>query len=201
MKELRLEADIREIKYEHLGINTMINYAPAGNRQAIQLGGAVGYYKFYLTLRRSRYEDVKPLIADLMAMQGRIGLIDLYVHELSNTSTGYGGLIKTKNTGEASWDINVYDMPPNTLILNKGEFIQIGSYHKAYMTREPLISDGAGEGLLQLTTPIVRETIADDLVKYRDVLFRVARAEDTITVDLDLYLRSGFELVFEEVWT
>lgn len=172
---------VADIAYEHPSIT---NTTKSGRVQVSPDGPA--RLSFKLEYNRGVFVDgddeMGPLWAFLNWCQGQVKTFDI---TLPFYSYGHGSVTApgaAQDTIPAGNELYTEGWPPNTVVRKAGNFVQFGGGSRAYMLAADLVSDGAGEAVLTLCTPLLAPVLAAEAVVISGIKFRMRLDSNTASI-------------------
>lgn len=180
---------------------TRVSEGQTGWSNARNFGG--GYWEISLDLLRKSREEHDIIFAFLNKLQGRFHEFGLQLPEYSQSKGDYTDNILVNNPDNINSGntVSLQGLIPNRQnILKRGDFIQFEGHNKVYIVTQDIHSNNDGESQLEISPNLVETPIHNAKVIYRDVTWQVRNTTDDITLNLDLQIKAGWSLTFQEVY-
>ena len=151
-------------------------------------------WRLTLAWPRMRYDQARPIFAQLAGLRGRYGTIDIIPPGYQPLGSATGSPV-VSGASQVGGTLNTTGWSPNiTGIMRAGDILRM-AHGKVYMVIADATSDSAGNATLQITPDLVSSPADQEAITVTDVAITCRQDADQVQVSQDgniVTLRASF---------
>jgi hypothetical protein len=182
----------------NFGQKTDVSGSDNGRDQAVSHAG--GHLDFDAKYNKLNYLEAMRLRGFVAGLSGQAKTCDLILPVESHTLGDISGSTPRSNalTAAGSSTVAIKDALPNKTLRYGGEWIQFAGHDKAYMLTQDLVTDGAGNGTINLVPLTYEQILVNEQIIIDEVVFKVAASSDIVKTNLMPGMQYTFSVKLRE---